>query len=384
MRLYPWFEALQSPLAQTFEQDARHEATVNKWRVTLVLFLAVVPLSAVVGEGFLPENFIGFFAVGLALLYCLAVYLLLKRASFLPALKYVTVGLDATLVSAMLVAFMLAGRAIIATNSQVAFLAYFLVLAMIGRRYDVKVASFGGAVVVAEYILVILIGYLFFDVPDLPADPLYGSFSWPSQFGRAILLVLCSMIMVTTVRSDRDLRELSIRDSLLGIFNRRYFEDVLALVFRTSRQQGNPMTVVMLDVDHFKEYNDRFGHLRGDRVLVAISDFLVRNLRRNDVLARYGGDEFVLLLMETPPEGAGVTLGRLQNQMKRWLRDAVEESDTPITLSFGVATLAAADTHHVQLLNRADRHLYQAKTAGGGVICDEEGRIVPEEVTDSP
>lgn len=379
MSLYPWFETLHDTLAQTFEQDYRHEKQVNTWRLAMALFMAAVPGTAAFAGGLLPEYRVGLGAVCFALLYVIAVHLVLRSGWFHPAIKYVSVFVDATVVSSILLGFLLAGRGIIATNSQVTFLLYFVVLAMIARRYDVRLAVFGAVVILAEYLLIILAGHLVFRIPEASPDPLYGSFVWPSQIGRSLLLVFASLIMVNTVVNARKLRDQSVRDSLTGTYNRRYFEEVLALQMGQSRQAGKPLTVVMMDVDHFKEYNDRHGHLKGDKVLMAVSDFLLRNLRRNDILARYGGDEFVFVLLETPPEGAGVTLGRLQDRMKKWLEESLEEFEPAISLSFGLASLAVGDAGPDQMLARADRNLYLAKAAGGGVICDEEGRIIPRD-----
>jgi diguanylate cyclase (GGDEF)-like protein len=286
---------------------------------------------------------------------------------------------DASLISAVLLGFMVAGRGIVATNSQVTFLVYFLLMALIARRYDVRLAVFGAIVILSEYLMVILIGYSSFAIPSISPDSVYGSFNWLNQVGRALILGFSALIMINTVINARRLREQSIRDPMLGIFNRRYFEEVLALEFKYSRELDKPLTVVMMDLDHFKAYNDRHGHLKGDKVLVAVADFLLRNLRRNDVLARFGGDEFVFLLLETPPEGAGVMLMRLQDQMRRWLEGVLEIQEPATSFSFGVAGLSAADTQPSQLIARADQHLYRAKAAGGGVICDEQGRIVPRE-----
>ena len=385
LTLYPWFETLQGSAAQTFEQDYRHERQVNLWRILLTTAISAVVLYATASQGALPENLLGLAALGLSLTYSLVVLAILRRNRFIAWIKYISVLVDATLISMVLLGFMLAGRGIVATNSQVTFLVYFLLMALIARRYDVRLAAFGAIVILLEYLMVILVGFFLFAIPSIPPDSVYGSFSWLNQIGRALILSFSALIMINTVINARRLREQSIRDPMLGIFNRRYFEEVLALEFKYSRELEKPLTVVMMDLDHFKAYNDRHGHLKGDRVLVAVADFLLRNLRRNDVLARFGGDEFVFLLLETPPEGAGVTLMRLQDQMRRWLHGVLEVQEPATTFSFGVAGLSPEDTQPAQLIARADQHLYRAKAAGGGVICDEQGRIVPrEELVEEP
>jgi diguanylate cyclase (GGDEF)-like protein len=380
LRIYPWFEVLQrrEPLVEAIEKQ--NERDVNFWRLAMMCLLALVPAMALGQGGMAKENALGLGFLVFGVAYTSLVWGCLLLNVGLRRIQYATTVIDVTLVTLLLGSFMVEGRGIVATNSQTTFLVYFFALMMIGRRYHVPLAIFGGALVVAEYAVLVAAGYFVYDLPHAPVDLDYGTFSWPHQVGRAALLVGSAALMVSTVRHSRHLQELSIRDPLLGIYNRRFFEEVLSLEFDYSRKLGKSLTVVMLDLDSFKSFNDRHGHLEGDRLLMAVSDYLLRHLRRNDVLARYGGDEFVFLLLETPPEGAGTMLSRLQGNMDKWLRDLLTLSDPPVNFSFGVASLQSTDTEPGHLLARADRHLYQAKAAGGGIICDEEGRIVPAEV----
>ena len=380
MRIYPWFEVLQrrEPLVEAIEKQ--NERDVNLWRLAMMCLLALVPAIAFLQGGWSKETGLGLGFLVFGVAYTSLVWGGLLLSGGLRWIQYTTTVIDVTLVTLLLGSFMVEGRGIVAANSQTTFLVYFFALMMIGRRYHVPLAIFGGALVVAEYAVLVAVGYFVYDLPHAPVDLDYGAFSWPHQVGRAALLIGSAALMVSTVKHSRHLQELSIRDPLLGIYNRRFFEEVLSLEFDYSRKLGKNLTVVMLDLDRFKGFNDRHGHLEGDRLLMAVSDYLLRHLRRNDVLARYGGDEFVFLLLETPPEGAGTMLSRLQGNMDKWLRDLLTLSDPPVNFSFGVASLKATDTEPGDLLARADRHLYQAKAAGGGIICDEEGRIVPAEV----
>ena len=194
--LYPWFETLQGAAAQTFEQDYRHERQVNLWRILLTAAISIVVLYATLSQGLLPENMLGMAALAISLGYSLVVLAILRRNQFIAWIKYISVLVDATLISAVLLGFMVAGRGILATNSQVTFLVYFILLALIARRYDVKLAAFGAMVVLAEYATIILVGYFVFEVPKIGADPVYGSFSWLNQIGRALILCLSAIIMI--------------------------------------------------------------------------------------------------------------------------------------------------------------------------------------------
>ncbi len=155
------------------------------------------------------------------------------------------------------------------------------------------------------------------------------------------------------------LRELASVDALTGLSNRRVFDEQFRIAFRAARQSSGPLSVLMLDVDHFKRHNDRFGHPHGDEVLRLLADCLKSNVRNQDLIARYRGEEFVLLLPDTAAAEARALSERLLHAIRctRWPL-------APVTVSIGLSTLGPAtrDTQH--LLGRADEALYAAKHSG--------------------
>lgn len=162
-------------------------------------------------------------------------------------------------------------------------------------------------------------------------------------------------------------REWVFVDGLTGAFNRRYFDEHLVIAFDRARRDSTPLSVVMLDVDAFKAYNDHFGHLAGDDALRRVVPALRSSLRRpGDVVTRYGGEEFACLLPDTDAAAAA--------QVGEWLRAAVEalrlphlpDRDPPVvTISAGVATwVPGALGTALSLVERADQGLYQAKRSG--------------------
>jgi diguanylate cyclase (GGDEF)-like protein len=163
-------------------------------------------------------------------------------------------------------------------------------------------------------------------------------------------------------RSQREIRRLAIlarTDVLTGLANRRRFEAVLAEFFAMSIDRAWPISVVMVDVDVFKSYNDTFGHLAGDEVLCAIARQLVRSSRPRDVVARYGGEEFAIVL---PGADAVAALSHAERQ-----RSAIESFAwplRPVTASFGVATRCLSIEDLAGLVNGADRALYASKNCG--------------------
>ena len=154
------------------------------------------------------------------------------------------------------------------------------------------------------------------------------------------------------------LSEISMTDVLTCIANRRAFNDRLATEEAHSRQTGDPFSMLLMDIDHFKLFNDHHGHLAGDEALFRIADTLKRNNRSYDLLARYGGEEFALILPRTRLDAAVATAERL--------RRAVETAQMPwqnMTLSIGAATFEPV-FGSMGLIAAADRALYAAKAAG--------------------
>jgi diguanylate cyclase (GGDEF)-like protein len=160
--------------------------------------------------------------------------------------------------------------------------------------------------------------------------------------------------------------EMARRDSLTGIFNRRYFDERLEREWDRHRRSEQWLAVALVDLDHFKPFNDRYGHVKGDECLITVADALSGCARRSDELAaRYGGEEFVFLLPATPPEGAD-EFGRLACDEVRALHLAHGASSKGVvTASVGVASLRPAPgLEPMDLLRLADKALYQAKNAG--------------------
>ena len=155
------------------------------------------------------------------------------------------------------------------------------------------------------------------------------------------------------------LEALAAMDGLTGVKNRRAFDDRLVEEVARARRYGSELSLVLLDVDHFKSYNDTFGHPRGDEVLRQVGRLLVRTMRDTDFAARYGGEEFAIILSRTDREGA--------QQLAERLRRAIESAtwdDRPITASVGVATFGRDADSPERLIELADRALYRSKEDG--------------------
>lgn len=154
-------------------------------------------------------------------------------------------------------------------------------------------------------------------------------------------------------------QQLSITDALTGLLNRRYIEERLHEETNRSQRSGEPMSLLMLDVDEFKAYNDRFGHPAGDEALQIVGRILKENLRGADVAARYGGEEFSVLLPATSAEEAEVIAERIRRQA-----EATKFPKRRVTLSIGIASLSTEIDSVERLISAADNALYQAKQKG--------------------
>lgn len=181
------------------------------------------------------------------------------------------------------------------------------------------------------------------------------------------------------------LRSESQSDGLTGLFNMRYFRMQLVEEFSRSQRYSRPLTLLMLDVDHFKAYNDRNGHPAGDIVLKEVSRILIRNVRGTDIVARYGGEEFVVLLPETPLD-AGMSVAEK-------IRKAVEDHYFPfagsktgerLSVSIGVASYPDVRvTSDQDLVESSDKALYAAKRAGRNRVfaSSAQGQVLAAPVT---
>ena len=158
---------------------------------------------------------------------------------------------------------------------------------------------------------------------------------------------------------NAQLEDLATIDELTGVKNRRRFREDHELLFAQADRHGSPLSILMLDIDHFKQYNDAFGHPAGDEVLRRVGRILGENVRAHDVVARYGGEEFVVLMPATQAIEALDVAERLRSAIvwEPWpLRN--------VTASLGVATSDCATPSAAALLDQADQALYQSKQAG--------------------
>jgi diguanylate cyclase (GGDEF)-like protein len=155
-------------------------------------------------------------------------------------------------------------------------------------------------------------------------------------------------------------------DSLTGIYNRRFLDDNIKRILNSLSRHHGSLSVMMLDIDYFKKYNDTYGHDMGDECLKAVAKTLSETGRADDCVIRYGGEEFVVLLPNTDEAGAGITAGRFLESVKA-LKITHIDSDTAdyVTISIGATTVKVKHSHQYRnYIKRADEALYMSKQTG--------------------
>lgn len=213
----------------------------------------------------------------------------------------------------------------------------------------------------------LLYAYLFWGQSSTWADLVVPAIFF---FGAIFVLVVCTLSAKTADDVTRlcHLEHENVTDPLMGIFNRRHMERCLRQEAAKSRRYGLALSVILIDVDHFKAINDTHGHAVGDRVLQALAQFIKSSVRDFDLVFRYGGEELLVVLPYTEGQGAMV----LANRLRQWVSERcllcgdgeLAGGDIRATISIGVGTFCPAVEDEGKMVARADEALYQAKKLG--------------------
>lgn len=203
----------------------------------------------------------------------------------------------------------------------------------------------------------------------------------PRNFDRQkleLLSILASFaaLAIYNARLHNKTKLMAITDYLTGLHNHRYFQQILNQELGRARRYEKVLSLIILDIDNFKSFNDRFGHAVGDKILIAIGELIMASLRKVDYAFRYGGEEFIILLPETSLKHAILTAERMRAKIAAEAAAMVPESgDSIITVSAGVACYPENGTSREDLFSLMDSYLYKAKSMGKNRVCHsiEEG-----------
>ncbi len=189
------------------------------------------------------------------------------------------------------------------------------------------------------------------------------------KVGRSIFKYLAGNIIETLYYEE--IHKMAIMDGLTNLFNKRHFMENLDKEVSRARRHRRALSLIMFDIDHFKNVNDTYGHLAGDHILKELSEVIKSRVRREEVVARYGGEELIVLMPETDVEGA--------TQLAEQIRERVEShvfrfstKEIRITISGGVAAAEEADYEILPFIHLTDERLYEAKNAGRNLVVGRD------------
>jgi two-component system cell cycle response regulator len=345
---------------------ARGEVLVAKIRLFLTALLLLIPVINTLLTSDPQEARVGLALTATAFALSAAAYVLVRQGFTYPWIGFVTSAFDVTLVSSGLAIFFVLGRPHTAINSKVVFEAYFLVIGATCLRYDRRVCLVTGVLTVAEYLAIAAFASIRWDLNNPMYSPFaYGMFSWNTQVSRLLLLVAASVLSMAVVTRTQELLRRATRDPLTGLINRSHFSERIAIEVSRAQRYHQPLTIAMVDVDHFKSFNDMHGHAAGDLVLQKIADALRGAFRKTDILGRYGGEEFVIAMPDTSTDGAVQKLERLRQAIAEMPMSFSRNGATAnVTISVGLGGFPDDGGEEAQLLGAADKRLFRAKAEG--------------------
>ena len=348
------------PVRQRIVRRGRDlERFLNLWRLALASGMTLTLLVAWLVSGHLSnEERWGLAGLGVILLAALAFQLYLAWFPWRDERGIWVVTADTATITGALIMYVVLDRAIVATNSQIVFFAYLLAVALAAVRSDPRVARIVTWAIPTSYALVVFLAVAWREVHFAPPDPVYGTFRWIVQISRLLLLTAVTWVIHLDAALGATDRTEARHDPLTGLYNRRFLEELLGRELLWAQRQGKHLSVLLLDLDGFKAYNDVHGHLAGDRVPEQVAAGLAATIRPGDVLFRFGGDEFVVVLPNTSGEVA-----------RRQARELIRAVPPEVGLSAGVGCLGAGITTVAELLHAADSALMRAKQAGGGIVA---------------
>ena len=344
------------------------EMVVARVRVFAMALLMIAPTWNILHASHDPVHIAGFAVTLTATVFAVAILVVLRRGRWHPWIAFVSSAFDVTMVSTALASFLVVGSPMVALNSKVTFEMYFLAITATSLRYDARVCIASGLLAVVQYGALWGFASAQFDLHAAEFVAAAGPYLPVDLWTRLILLVIATVLAVTIVRRAQRLLYLAARDRLTGVFNRGHFDRAIANAMEVAGRSGDPLSLVILDIDHFKRINDEHGHASGDLTIRLVAARLAAAMRRTDVVARYGGEEFVVLMPGIAPAAALARIERLRAQLAAAPLDLGNGHSLTVSFSAGVAG-SPDDREQLTpdaLLDCADQRLLAAKRAGRG------------------
>ncbi len=361
-----WRRFWTRPNTAMLAAGAEGERRVASVRLVVVALLLITPTYRLIAAPQDPVFFWGFVMVAVGMLFALTVFFYLRWRMYEPWLGFTTACLDGTLVSVALFLFTTLGSPLAGVQDRVSFEVYFLVLMAASLRQDRRICVVAGSLIVLQYTALFLYAQHAYNL-DAAYEKMQsmGMYSPSVQWTRVILLAAAAYISVAYVERSRGLVTRAMHDPMTGLLNRSFFDSLFGIEIERARRYKNVFAVVVADADHFKRINDTHGHLAGDEVLRHLAAMFTEMLRESDVIVRYGGEEFVILLRETGREAAREKMESLRAAIEqRPIVLADNVGDIRVTISAGIAVYPEDGQDAQALLSHADKRLFRAKQQG--------------------
>ncbi|MEO8383710.1 MAG: GGDEF domain-containing protein [Betaproteobacteria bacterium] len=369
-----WRRFWRDPDAAMLVAGGEGERQVAYVRVVVVALLMITPVYRLFINPSNAEVIWGFIVTLLAMTFALFVQFYLRHRPYRPWLGYLTTCVDGTLVSGALLLFVIVGSPLSGVNDKITFEVYFLVLMAIALRHDRRICVLVGSLVVLQYASLLWYVNANYDLKALSQLHHYsGTYSPADQWTRLILLSSAVFISYAFVAKSETLVNRAIRDPLTGLLNRGFFDTLFSVELERARRYGQQIAVVILDADHFKQINDTYGHSAGDAVLKVLATTLHNGVRESDIVVRYGGEEFVILLHEIGVAAAREKMESLRQGIEKLaVRASDHKADIRFTVSAGIAFYPDDGTLAHELLSCADSRLMRAKQTGRNRVVSSD------------
>lgn len=355
-----------APEGAAIDAGRAGELLVARVRIALMVAILAVPLVSMFGSAQvgLRENVIALVVAITGFAMACGIYIVAQRNDGHQRLAIVTSILDVSLVSATQLAYALQGYPSAAANSRTTFVAYFMAIGATCLRWDARVTIGAGLLAIGQYLGVATLAWWRWPSVETADLVVHGAFVWGHQLGRIVFLVAFTLMCAAIVRQSLQLRISSTHDGLTKVMNRAFFEERVHDELARATRNGTPLCVALLDFDHFKRVNDEHGHAAGDAALQVVAQVLRRAVRRTDLVARWGGEEFALAFPDTRVAEAFGKLEQLRMEIASHTIVLASGAELRLTASAGVASAPIDGDDPRRLMDAADQRLLEAKRGG--------------------
>lgn len=371
-----WWERLWTPPdPDMVDAGLRGEWLIAGLRVLIVVLILYPTLNLYFQSPFERGRQSILWVAVAALAEAFVVYVAVRRSWGRRWIGFFSGILDVSLVSLCLFTFLRFDDPVGATGDSVLFPLYLLAIGATSLRYDWRICALTGTVAILQYTAILSAVLWLWQVGD-PSSPRYVEFDFTVQVGRLALLAMATSLAVTLVVRAREQKRQSTRDRLTDLPNRGFFDDTLHQLEAISRRSGESVGVAMIDVDHFKRFNDTYGHMAGDVALQSVARLLGQSFRNTDLIARYGGEEFAGLFPGMRRENAARRLDFIRQRIESTpIPTGTSAGKVQVTVSIGLAIWKPEEGGPTlgDTLARADERLYLAKEGGRNRVVAGDG-----------